>query len=179
MKREAQVVRQRTSHDFLSWFVLGPFYSSSPLTTLPSTHNNPDKTADQSTKRRASRRDTGPSTRRQAHRQHVDETARQLMRHRAHRRNGGRVDVAPPPPSRAKARRRWLCTRFRPRSSPHHLPRVQKRDGGGFLRSFDSVQASTTSLAQERDGGGILSGFDPFRDSTTSLARKSETEVAF
>jgi len=25
MKREAQVVRQRTSHDFLSWFVLGLF----------------------------------------------------------------------------------------------------------------------------------------------------------
>ena len=54
---------------------------------------------------------------------------------------------APPPPSRARARRRWLFTQIRPRSTPHHLPRVQKRDGGGSLRGFDPVQTPTTSLA--------------------------------
>ena len=61
----------------------------------------------------------------------------------------------PPPPSRAKARRRWHSPPFRPRSVAYHLPRVQLRDGGG-----------------------VSWGFDPVRTPTTSLACKSETEVA-
>jgi hypothetical protein len=36
---------------------------------------------------------------------------------------------------------------FRPLSHRHHLPRMQERDGGGFLRRFDPVRAATTSLA--------------------------------
>ena len=91
----------------------------------------------------------------------------------------------PPPPSHAKARRRWPFLQFRPRSDCHHLPRVQKRDGGECLWGFEPLQAppppSHTKARrrwlfmgfrprldhhhhprlQERDGGGVLWGFDP------------------
>ncbi|KAF8966472.1 hypothetical protein BDZ97DRAFT_685973 [Flammula alnicola] len=83
-----------------------------------------------------------------------------------------------------------------------HLPRVQKRAGGGFLQRFDAVRVSSTSLAckselevilwrfdgvhtsstpscTKRAGGGFLLCFDNVRVSSTSLACKSEPGVVF
>jgi len=79
----------------------------------------------------------------------------------------------PPPPSRAKARRRWLFNRFRPRSSPHHLPRVQKRDGGGLLCGFDPVRAPPPPSCTRARRRWRFVGFRPLSGSH-HLARKSE-----
>ena len=61
-----------------------------------------------------------------------------------------------PPPSRARARRRWCFAGFRPCSRSRPLPRMQ-----------------------QRDGGRLSHGFDPVESPATSLACNSETEVAF
>ena len=87
--------------------------------------------------------------------------------------------------------------------SPHHLPRMQKRDGGGLLCGFDPVCAPTTSLACKSETEvafyGVSTpfapppppsrakarrrwpfmGFRPRSRPTTSLACKSEVEVGF
>jgi hypothetical protein len=58
-----------------------------------------------------------------------------------------------PPPSHAKASRRWSSCHISTALCPHHLPRTQKRAGGGLLFTFRR------------------------RHANTSLARKSEPEV--
>src|SRR6266567_1988187 len=97
-------------------------------------------------------------------------------------------------PRIARARWRWIFRGFRPCLCRLHLPRVQKRDGGGSyvfstpfllpppsshatarrrwgLCRFNPFRITTTSLAlQERNGGGFLGGFDPVCAAATSLA---------
>ena len=53
---------------------------------------------------------------------------------------------------------------FRPRSDAHHLPRMQKRDGGG-------------TLCPSKAPPPPFCGFGPVRTPTTSPACKSETQV--
>ena len=66
-------------------------------------------------------------------------------------------NVSPtPPPSHAKASRRWSSFHVSTTCRQHHLPRTQKRAGGGFIFTFQ-----------------------PHFTTATSLARKSEPEVVF
>jgi hypothetical protein len=52
--------------------------------------------------------------------------------------------LSPPPPSRSNASRRWSFSTFRRSSHLLHLPRVQKRAGGGNYRSFDAPPTNST-----------------------------------
>jgi len=57
----------------------------------------------------------------------------------------------PPPSSRPNASRRWLSSFFRHILLHHHLPRVQTRAEGGYLRSFNTSPTTTTFLASKRE----------------------------
>ena len=53
-----------------------------------------------------------------------------------------------------------------------HLPRVQKRAGGGILSCLDAVRASSTSLACKSEPEVVLWRFDGVRSSSISLVYK-------
>ena len=56
-------------------------------------------------------------------------------------------NVSPtPPPSYAKASRRWFSFHVSTTCHQHHLPRMQKRAGGGFIFTFRQRVANTTSI---------------------------------
>ena len=66
-----------------------------------------------------------------------------------------------PPPSHAKASRRWFSFHVSTTCRQHHLPRTQKRAGGGFLFTFRQRVANTTSLAHKSEPEVVLfSRFD-------------------
>jgi hypothetical protein len=68
---------------------------------------------------------------------------------------------------------------FRPRSRPHHLPRRQERDGGGFyVFSTPFALLPPPSHATVRRGGSMWP-FDSVHAATSSLVCTSETEVGF
>jgi len=61
-------------------------------------------------------------------------------------------NVSPtPPPSHAKASRRWFSFHVLTTCRQRHLPRTQKRAGGGLLFTFRQRVANTTSLARKSE----------------------------
>ena len=64
----------------------------------------------------------------------------------------------PPPPSHAKASRRWLFSCVSSTCHHHHLPRTQKRAGGGFFSRVSSAcHHHHLPRMQKRAGGGVSS----------------------
>ena len=61
-----------------------------------------------------------------------------------------------PPPSHAKASRRWIYVRFRWRSHVFHLPHMQEQAGGGFMAFRHRLYVLHLPRMQGRAGGGFL-----------------------